>query len=56
MNRWLRFIALLVIAGGSLVLGIAPAAGFNHFWLSLALVSVFAASEARYWDPSKRQI
>ena len=56
MKRWLRFIALLVIAGASIALGIAPEAGFDHVWLSLALVAVFAASEARHWDSSRRQI
>lgn len=53
MKKWLRFISLLIIAGASVVLGIAPEAGFNHAWLFLALVAVCAASEARYWGPSK---
>jgi hypothetical protein len=56
MNRWLRFIALLLIAGFSIALGIAPEAGFDHVWLSLALIAIFAASEARYWDSPKRQV
>lgn len=52
MKRWLCFLALLVLAGVSLLLGIAPEAGFSHAWLALALVAVFAASEARFWRSS----
>ena len=55
MNRWLRFIALLLIAGFGLWLGIVPEAGFDHVWLIMALVAAFKASEASYWDPSRRR-
>jgi len=54
MSRWLRLIALLVIAGLSLWLGFAPETGFNQAWLALALVAIFGASEASYWDRSRR--
>lgn len=55
MAVWLRFVALLAIAGLSLWLGIRPGPGFDHVWLSAALVAVFAASEARFWKPSGRE-
>ena len=54
MRRWVPFLALLIIAGVSLWLGIRPEDGFSHLWLSLALVAIFVASEARYWKPSHR--
>jgi len=52
MIRTLRLLALLALAGISLWLGLTPEAGLGHGWLALALVAVFAASEARYWKPA----
>jgi hypothetical protein len=44
MKRWLCFVGLLVLAGVGIALGVAPESGFNHAWLTLALVAAFAAS------------
>ena len=53
MKTWLKFVALIVVAAASLVLGLSAEGGFAHAWLALALVAVFAASEARYWHSKK---
>ena len=52
MLRNLRLIALLAVAGIGLWFGLEPDEGLSHGWLALALVAVFAASEARYWKPA----
>jgi hypothetical protein len=56
MTRMICFIALLAVAGISLWLGIRPEEGFAHGWLSLTLVALFAASEARFWNSGRRNI
>jgi hypothetical protein len=49
MRRRITLLVLLGTAGVGLLLGLAPEADFHHAWLSLALISVFAASDASLW-------
>lgn len=51
MKKILGLVALLSVAGCGLWFGVRPESGFSHAWLALALIAVFAASEARYWRP-----
>lgn len=53
MNRWLRFIALLAVAGMSIWLGFQPEDGPSQGWLVLALIAVFAASDHHYWGSGR---
>ena len=51
MKAWIQFAVLMTLAGVGLIIGMEQAPGENHAWLSLALVSMLAAAEARFWRP-----